>query len=106
MSGEAQPNIGSQSSSSPAPPQSSSVSSQPPRASGVARTTATARAPQVQIEAGTISLEVGESLFEQKFSWVKPPKDELVQAMCEVPDAYLIRLIQRMPSLSSSLQTC
>ena len=33
-----------------------------------------------------ISLEIGESLFAQKFTWVKPPKDDLVKSMCDVPD--------------------
>ena len=35
-----------------------------------------------------ISLEIGETLFVQKFTWIKPPKDDLVKAMCEVPDHY------------------
>ena len=36
-----------------------------------------------------LSLEISESLFAQKFAWVKPPKDDLVKAMCEVPDDFL-----------------
>ena len=35
-----------------------------------------------------ISLEVGEPLFASKFSRVKTPKDDLVKAMCEVPDHF------------------
>ena len=50
-----------------------------------------------------LSLEVGESLFAQKFSWVKPPKDDLVKATCEAPDSYPFD--PGMPSSDSSLQT-
>ena len=35
-----------------------------------------------------LSLEIGESLFAQKFTWVKPPKDDLVKSMREVPDDF------------------
>ena len=52
MSGEAPPNIGSQASSSQAPPQSSGVSSQGPTASGVTRTTSGAQ--QLRNDDGTV----------------------------------------------------
>ena len=35
-----------------------------------------------------ICLEIGESLFASKFSWVKTQKDDLVKAMWEVPDRF------------------
>ena len=37
--------------------------------------------------AGTSVLKLV-SLFAQKFTWVKPPKDDLVKSMCEVPDHF------------------
>ena len=54
MSGEAPPDICSQSSTSQAPPQSSGVSSQTMSASGGTRTTATSVVQQVQTEEGTV----------------------------------------------------
>ena len=35
-----------------------------------------------------LSLESGEQLFATKFTWVKPPRDDLVKAMCDIPDNF------------------
>ena len=135
MAGQAPPNIGSQASSSQAPPQSSSAFSQRSQASGTSAAPATPATQLLRNEDGTVfqlpptppqceymiaipisrqaardafvamehnangysmgewyvwylSLEIGESLFAQKFTWVKPPKDDLVISMREVPDDF------------------
>ena len=35
-----------------------------------------------------LSLEIGEQLFATKFTWVKPPRDDLVKSMCDIPDHF------------------